>query len=101
MKLSTLKSHVCFSFVLIILVAGVNRASAQVNNSIFGPNVWIIDPTMPIAAVNTKLNSSAISGTSQFGTARSAIFIMPGEYAITAKIGYSEAVYGMGQRPTD
>ena len=101
MKLSTLKSYVCFSFVLIILAAGVNRASAQVNNSIFGPNVWIIDPTMDITAVNAKLNSSAISGTREFGTGRSAIFIMPGEYAITAKIGYSEAVYGMGQRPTD
>jgi hypothetical protein len=56
---------------------------------------------MPISDVNAKLNSSSISGISQFGTGRTAIFFMQGTYAVTAKIGYNEGVYGLGMSPND
>lgn len=101
MKASQWKGFLCLSAMLVILLGGVRTSSAQVNTSIFGPNVWIVDTTMDMSAVNTKLNSSAISGTSQFGTGRTAIFFMPGTYAVTAKIGYNEAVYGLGMNPND
>jgi MBG domain (YGX type) len=96
-----LKRIACASVTVITLLGGIRTAAAQVNNSIFGPNVWIIDPTMPISDVNTALNSKAISGTSQFGTARAAVFFMPGSYDVTAKIGFNEAVYGIGASPRD
>jgi hypothetical protein len=101
MKALLLKGIMSASVMLITLLGGIRTATAQVNNSIFGSNVWIVDPTMDISAVNTKLNSTAISGTSQFGTARSAVFFMPGAYNVTAKIGFSEAVYGLGMNPRD
>jgi MBG domain (YGX type) len=100
MKALSLKGIISASVMLITLLGGLRTATAQVNNSIFGPNVWIIDPTMPIDAVNTALNSKAISGTSQFGTAHAAVFFMPGAYSVTAKIGFNEAVYGLGANPT-
>jgi MBG domain (YGX type) len=89
------------SFLLMFLVAGIGKASAQVNTSIFGPNVWIIDPTIPSATINTFLASKAISGSGQFGTTRTAVFFMPGNYNVTAPIGFNEGVYGIGENPTD
>jgi hypothetical protein len=101
MKAFQWKGFLCLSVMLVALLGGVRTSSAQINTSIFGPNVWIVDATMDISNVNTVLNSSSISGTSQFGTGRTAIFFMPGTYAVTAKIGYNEAVYGLGMNPDD
>jgi hypothetical protein len=101
MKATFLNRFFCASVALITLLGGTLTASAQVNTSIFGPNVWIVDTTMPISQVNTNLNARSISGVSQFGTGRSAIFFMPGTYDVTAAIGFNEAVYGLGMNPND
>jgi hypothetical protein len=67
------------------------------NTTMFGPNVYVFDPSMSNATIQTTLQS--LSGTSQFGTQRFAVFFMPGTYNVQAKIGFYEAIGGLGQSP--
>lgn len=83
---------------LVVLLSCGPSAFAQ-NNTIFGPNVYVFSPGSDSATQNV-LNSSAVSGISQFGTGHVAIFFMPGTYNLQAAIGYNEAVYGLGMNPS-
>jgi hypothetical protein len=83
---------------LVVLLSCGSSAFAQ-NNTIFGPNVYVFSPGSDSATQNV-LNSSAVSGISEFGTGHVAIFFMPGTYNLQAAIGYNEAVYGLGMNPT-
>jgi hypothetical protein len=83
---------------LVVLLSSGSSALAQ-NNTIFGPNVYVFSPGSDSATQNV-LNSSAVSGISQFGTGHVAIFFMPGTYNLQAAIGFNEAVYGLGMNPT-
>jgi len=82
---------------LVVLLCWGSSAFAQ-NGTIFGPNVYVFSPGSDSATQNV-LNSSAVSGISQFGTGHVAIFFMPGTYNLQAGIGYNEAVYGLGMNP--
>jgi len=84
---------------LVVLLSCGPSAFAQ-NNTIFGPNVYVFSPGSDSATQNV-LNSSTVSGISQFGTGHVAIFFMPGTYNLQAAIGYNEAVYGLGMNPTN
>ena len=100
MKLSTLKSHVCFSFVLIILVAGVDQASRK-STIRYSDRCLDYRPNHadPGGQYQTELfrdfRNLAVRGRAPCDLHHA------GGIPMTAKIGYSEAVYGMGKRPTD
>jgi hypothetical protein len=91
-------SELFIGLTLVMLLAAAPSALAQ-NNTIFGPNVYVFSPGSDSATQNV-LNSSAVSGISQFGTGHVAIFFMPGTYNLQAAIGYNEAVYGLGMNPS-
>ena len=63
----------------------------------FGPNVYIIDPSMPASQVLTTLTS--LSNEAQFSTNRYAVFFKPGAYNVEAPVGYYEQIAGLGETP--
>lgn len=80
----------------------VSRPAAAQNTSIFGPNVYVIDPAMPAADINTVLNK--LNGEGQFSTNRYAILFKPGMYGtsgnpVQAQVGFYETAAGLGQTP--
>jgi hypothetical protein len=67
----------------------------------FGPNVIIIDPSMPSATINSTLASlAALDVNSQFVTSRYAVLFKPGTYSVQAPIGYYESIAGLGRDPS-
>jgi hypothetical protein len=70
-------------------------AVAQTPN--FGPNVYILDPSMPAAQVQSTLIS--LSNEAQFSTNRYAVLFKPGAYNVQAPVGYYESIAGLGQTP--
>ena len=71
----------------------------------FGANVQIFDSTMSAAtiqgALDSVFNSELLSSTAQFGNERTAFLFKPGNYGVTARLGFYESVQGLGQNPGD
>ena len=72
------------------------------NTTIFGPNVYVFDSSMPAAGIQgiaagifTKMEAN------QFGTERYALFFKPGEYHVNFNVGFYTQVAGLGQNPDD
>jgi len=72
----------------------------------FGPNVVVLDPSMPQAAVQAKLDAISTQQVSnQFGTQRYAVLFAPGTYGSAAdplvfQLGYYTQVAGLGATPS-
>ncbi|WEK55047.1 MAG: discoidin domain-containing protein [Candidatus Cohnella colombiensis] len=75
---------------------------SQANATIFGPNVYIFDPTMATSDIqnvaNTIFNSQE---TNQFGNERYAMLFKPGSYNVNLKEGFFTSVAGLGQNPDE
>jgi hypothetical protein len=73
----------------------------------FGPNVTILDPSMPTAAIKATVDAIAARQLSnQFGSERDAVLFMPGTYGSPAaplnfQVGYYTEVAGLGSSPDD
>jgi hypothetical protein len=73
----------------------------------FGPNVYIFNPSMSQASIQSTLNSIASQQVSnQFGSQRYAILFEPGTYGSTTdplvfQVGYYTTVAGLGFNPGD
>ena len=71
----------------------------------FGPNVYIFNPSMPQASIQSTLDSIASQQVSnQFGDQRYAVLFEPGTYGSTAnplvfQVGYYTTVAGLGSSP--
>lgn len=78
-----------------VLSAGVAACAQTAPN--FGPNVVILDPSMPAATVQSTL--TALSAEDQFSANRHAVFFKPGTYIVQAPVGYYESLYGLGATP--
>jgi hypothetical protein len=63
----------------------------------FGPNVYVLDPSMPAAQVTATLTS--LSNEAQFSTKRYAVLFKPGAYTVQAPVGYYESIAGLGETP--
>ncbi len=80
------------------LLLGTAPLVAQTyNNSIFGPNVYVLDPSIGTAGLNAQLN--ALNGEAQFSGNRHAILFKPGTYTLSAEVGYYEDIVGLGETP--
>ena len=72
-----------------------------------GPNVYIFNPSMPQATIQSTLDSIASQQVSnQFGSQRYAILFEPGTYGSTTdplvfQVGYYTTVAGLGLNPAD
>ena len=82
----------------VAFLCGPAAAQANNNNSgLFGPNVYIIDPSMSPATVQATL--TALSNEDQFSTNRYAVLFKPGAYSVEAPVGYYEQIAGLGETP--
>jgi len=73
----------------------------------FGPNVYVLRPSMPQSQIQATVNSIASQQVSnQFGTQRYALLFEPGTYGSAAdplifQVGYYTEVAGLGALPGD
>jgi hypothetical protein len=68
----------------------------------FGPNVFIFDPSMPAATIQSRLNSIfAQQEKNHFGSERYAYFFKPGQYNLDVQLGFYMSAIGLGQSPDD
>lgn len=85
-----------------MLGAGIANASTN-----FGPNVIVLNPTMPQATVQSTLDAiSTQQVPNQFGTQRYSIFFQPGTYGSAAnpldfQVGFYTQIAGLGAQPSD
>ena len=72
------------------------------NTTIFGPNVYVFDPSMPAADVqSTATGIFSKMESNQFGPERFALLFKPGEYNVTFNVGFYTQVAGLGRNPDD
>ncbi len=85
---------------LISIYPGVTRAAA--NDTLFGPNVYVFDPSMSANDIQNTANAVfAAQETNQFGSQRYALLFKPGSYNVNVKVGFYTQVAGLGQNPGD
>jgi hypothetical protein len=72
-----------------------------------GPNVTIVDPSMPTAEIQALLDELAAAQTDdEMGSNRHAVLFLPGEYGsgaepLQARVGYYTEIAGLGAQPQD
>ncbi|KAI0442063.1 hypothetical protein F4803DRAFT_520799 [Xylaria telfairii] len=75
---------------------------SMANSTIFGPNVYVFDPSMPMTGIQDKV--AAIfkqMEANEFGTERYALLFKPGTYNILFDVGFYTQVAGLGRDPDD
>ncbi len=83
------------------MVAG-GGATAKANGTIFGPKVFVFDPSMPAADIQkTADDIFAKMEANQFGAQRYALLFKPGTYDVTFNVGFYTHVAGLGRSPDD
>lgn len=78
------------------------KATAQYNSTIFGPNVYVFDPSVPGSAINSDIasisNPTVSSG--QFSSSRAAVLFKPGTYSgVSQEVGFYTSITGLGLTP--
>jgi len=89
---------------LCALIPGMAHAGsvATANTTLFGPNVYVFDTSMPAADIQTTAsNIFTQMEANQFGTQRYALLFKPGTYPINFNVGFYTHVAGLGQNPDD
>ncbi len=67
-----------------------------------GPNVFVFDPSMSNATIQSRLNSVfSQQQSNQFGTNRYALLFKPGSYNVDVNVGFYTQVLGLGRLPDD
>lgn len=67
-----------------------------------GPNVFVVDPAMPAAAVQSRIDAIfRQQERAHFTDARHAILFMPGRYTLDVNVGFFTQVAGLGRLPGD
>jgi hypothetical protein len=95
------------ALVALSTAGSASAAPHNASNPSFGPNVIVLDPSMPQAQIQSTLNAiSAQQVPNQFGTQRYAIFFEPGTYGssndpLVFQVGYYTEVAGLGAMPGD
>ena len=85
-------------------VPGVAPAGpvSTANTTIFGPNVYVFDPSMPAADIqSTATGIFSKMESNQFGPERYALLFKPGKYNVTFNVGFYTHVAGLGRNPDD
>ncbi|KAI1304411.1 hypothetical protein F5Y03DRAFT_179151 [Xylaria venustula] len=79
-------------------MAGISNA----NTTIFGPNVYVFDPCMPMTAIQDKVTAIFKKmEANEFGIARYALLFKPGTYNVLFDVGFYTQVAGLGKNPDD
>jgi hypothetical protein len=88
-----------------LALAGCQATEAQnktVQTPDFGEQVIIMDPSMPAAEVQSKLDAIfKLQESNQFGPERYAVLFKPGVYHNKVRLGFYTQLLGLGQFPDD
>ena len=101
----TLCGSVAVVFALALALAMSGRAAAATAD--LGPNVIVLDPSMPTSQIQATVNAIASQQiTNQFGTERYALLFKPGTYGsgndpLNFQVGYYTSIAGLGRSPGD
>ncbi|KAI1214411.1 glycoside hydrolase family 55 protein [Annulohypoxylon truncatum] len=81
----------------------VNDSSiSAANTTIFGPNVYVFNASMPAADIQAKVTTIFKQmEANEFGTERYALLFKPGTYNVLFDVGFYTQVAGLGQSPDD
>lgn len=86
----------------VMSVDAVGDRAAKANASVFGPNVFVFDPTMPAADIQKSAGDIFKKmEASEFGEGRYALLFKPGQYDVTFNVGFYTHVAGLGRSPDD
>lgn len=86
----------------IIPDAALGESVSQANKTIFGPNVYVFDPSMPVADIQSLAGKIfAKMEANEFGSERYALLFKPGRYNVTFNVGFYTHVAGLGRNPDD
>ena len=91
------------TLILCAALCGVTLpAIAQYNSTIFGPNVYVFDPSVPGSVINSDIasisNPTVSSG--QFSSNRAAVLFKPGTYSgVSQEVGFYTSIGGLGLTP--
>jgi chitodextrinase len=73
---------------------------SDATTSIFGPKVYVFDPTMPAADIQAAATSIFTQlEAAEFSSQRYALLFKPGTYNVTFNVGFYTHVAGLGQHP--
>jgi hypothetical protein len=83
-------------------VVAFDAPPSKANTTIFGPNVFVFDPSMPAAEVEkTAKDIFAKMEKNHFGPERYALLFKPGTYKVDFNVGFYTHVAGLGRNPDD
>jgi hypothetical protein len=98
--LLTLAAAAALSAVVPAVALGGSASTA--NATIFGPNVFVFDSSMPAGDVQKiAADIFAKMEANQFGSERYALLFKPGRYDVTFNVGFYTHVAGLGRNPDD
>ncbi|WP_261807639.1 hypothetical protein [Paenibacillus sp. N3.4] len=105
-KISKIVSSISImSIALSLWIPSVSKAETPVsaaNSSIFGPNVYVFDPSMSASDIQNTTNSVfSRQEKNEFGSERDAFLFKPGTYNVDFNVGFNTHVAGLGQNPGD
>ncbi|WP_224366383.1 fibronectin type III domain-containing protein [Hyalangium versicolor] len=103
-KLSSMVSALAAAAGLCAAVPGTAEAVpvSQANTTIFGPNVYVFDTSMPAGDVQAKATEIFTSmEAAEFSNNRYALLFKPGTYPVNFNVGFYTHVGGLGQNPDD
>ncbi|MEK8128261.1 discoidin domain-containing protein [Paenibacillus filicis] len=90
---------------LSLLNPGPSQAATPIteaNSTIFGPNVYVFDPSMaPSDIQNITTSVFNRQERNEFGPQRDAFLFKPGAYNVNFRVGFNTHVAGLGQNPGD
>lgn len=76
--------------------------TSNANHTIFGPNVYVFDPSMPSSSIQQVADTIfSQQETNEFGSQGYALLFKPGNYQVDVKEGFYTQVAGLGQNPGD
>lgn len=100
LALSVLAAVACLCAVITGVALGGSVSTA--NTTIFGPNVYVFDPSMSAADIQkTATDIFSKMEANQFGSERYALLFKPGKYHVTFNVGFYTHVAGLGKNPDD
>ncbi|MGO9111561.1 MAG: hypothetical protein ACLP9L_20230 [Thermoguttaceae bacterium] len=86
----------------LVPAAALTDPVSAANTTIFGPNVYVFDPSMPAGDVQRVANDIFKKMESnQFGPERCALLFKPGTYKVDFNVGFYTHVAGLGRNPDD
>jgi hypothetical protein len=86
------------------LSESVKTIAAKYNQTVFGKNTYVFDPTMDMHEIQTLIDSihaKQVFPTNEFSKNRYALLFKPGTYHLDVRVGYYMHVMGLGNSPED